>query len=58
MPGAVLLEFGANWCGHCMAAQAPLAEAMPATKAWPTTRSRMAPAGRWAARSASSCGRP
>ncbi|HEU4844205.1 MAG TPA: thioredoxin family protein [Burkholderiaceae bacterium] len=28
MPGAVLLEFGANWCGHCMAAQAPLAEAM------------------------------
>lgn len=25
--GAVLLEFGANWCGHCMAAQAPLAEA-------------------------------
>lgn len=28
MPGAVLLEFGANWCGHCMAAQAPLAQAM------------------------------
>ncbi|MES2118417.1 MAG: thioredoxin family protein [Pseudomonadota bacterium] len=28
LPGAVLLEFGANWCGHCMAAQAPLAEAM------------------------------
>jgi thioredoxin 1 len=27
LPGAVLLEFGANWCGHCMAAQAPLAEA-------------------------------
>ena len=25
--GAVLLEFGANWCGHCMAAQAPLAAA-------------------------------
>ena len=27
LPGAVLLEFGANWCGHCQAAQAPLAEA-------------------------------
>ncbi|MET0268267.1 MAG: thioredoxin family protein [Duganella sp.] len=27
LPGAVLLEFGANWCGHCMAAQAPLAQA-------------------------------
>ena len=27
MPGAVMLEFGANWCGHCIAAQAPLAEA-------------------------------
>jgi thioredoxin 1 len=28
MPGAVLLEFGTNWCGHCMAAQAPLAQAL------------------------------
>ena len=27
MPGAVMLEFGANWCGHCMAAQAPLQQA-------------------------------
>jgi thioredoxin 1 len=27
LPGTVLLEFGANWCGHCMAAQDPLAQA-------------------------------
>lgn len=27
LAGAVLLEFGANWCGHCQAAQAPLAQA-------------------------------
>jgi thioredoxin 1 len=27
MSGATLLEFGANWCGHCMAAQAPLEQA-------------------------------
>ncbi|TFW11650.1 thioredoxin family protein [Duganella callida] len=25
--GAAMLEFGANWCGHCMAAQAPLEQA-------------------------------
>ena len=27
LAGAVVLEFGANWCGHCQAAQAPLAQA-------------------------------
>lgn len=28
--GPALLEFGADWCGHCRAAQAPLAEALAA----------------------------
>ena len=27
-PGLALLEFGANWCGHCQAAQAPLHAAL------------------------------
>lgn len=27
LSGPVLLEFGANWCGHCRATQAPLAQA-------------------------------
>ncbi len=30
LPGPLLLEFGTAWCGHCRAAQAPLAEAMAA----------------------------
>lgn len=28
MNGAVLLEFGAPWCGYCQAVQEPLQEAM------------------------------
>lgn len=28
LPGPTLLEFGANWCGHCQAAQAPLHAAL------------------------------
>jgi len=28
LPGATLLEFGANWCGHCQAAQGLLASAL------------------------------
>jgi len=27
-PGRVLLEFGTDWCGHCRAAQAPIAQAL------------------------------
>lgn len=29
-PGPVLLEFGANWCGHCQGAQPHIAAAMAA----------------------------
>ncbi|MBS1158846.1 MAG: thioredoxin [Proteobacteria bacterium] len=28
LAGPTLLEFGADWCGHCQAAQQPLAEAL------------------------------
>ena len=28
LPGPTLLEFGANWCGHCQAAQGVIAEAL------------------------------
>ena len=27
-PGLALLEFGANWCGHCQAAQPAIREAL------------------------------
>ena len=30
--GTLLLEFGANWCGHCMAAQEPLQQAFADAK--------------------------
>lgn len=33
LPGPTLLEFGADWCGHCQAAQAPLAMALTAQAA-------------------------
>lgn len=28
LPGPTLLEFGANWCGHCQGAQALIARAL------------------------------
>lgn len=28
LPGVTLIEFGTEWCGHCRAAQAPLAEVL------------------------------
>lgn len=30
VPGVQLIEFGAPWCPHCIAAQAPLAQALGA----------------------------
>src|SRR5690606_22635791 len=30
LPGATLVEFGTDWCGHCRAAQAPLQQAFAA----------------------------
>ncbi len=28
LPGLTVLEFGANWCGHCQAAQGAITEAL------------------------------
>jgi thioredoxin 1 len=30
LAGSAVIEFGTPWCGYCMAAQAPLAQAMEA----------------------------
>ncbi len=32
--GLTLLEFGTDWCGHCRAAQAPLADALQQQPQW------------------------
>ena len=34
LPGLTLLEFGTNWCSHCCAAQAALAEALSHHAQW------------------------
>jgi thioredoxin 1 len=34
LTGLTVLEFGTDWCGHCRAAQAPVAEAMAQHPAW------------------------
>lgn len=33
LPGPTLLDFGVNWCGHCRAAQAKLAQALSGHRA-------------------------
>lgn len=34
LPGLTLLEFGTDWCGHCLAAQAALAEVLGQVPQW------------------------
>jgi thioredoxin 1 len=34
LPGLTLLEFGTDWCGHCRAAQSPVAEALAQQPQW------------------------
>jgi thioredoxin 1 len=34
MPGLTLLEFGTDWCGHCLAAQPAMAEALTQVQLW------------------------
>lgn len=34
MPGLTLLEFGTDWCGHCRAAQAGVAEVLAGQTQW------------------------
>ncbi len=49
LPGETLLEFGADWCGHCMAAQSAIGAALsshPQTRHMKIEDGRGRPLGR------------
>lgn len=54
--GLQILEFGTDWCGHCMAAQPLLHTLLADTRRSTIARSKMEEGGRLAALFASRCG--